>query len=168
VRNNFQNETSFTNPFNKVAYRTSNGFVSLGPTVTGEQEVDVDYSDIAVSRVAFPDTLGWDDFNDATSDANQNFRVTYSDKTTPIGTDSYNNWVSSGMWGIGFNEITPSKANMSYAKKDIIDRYYGGMGGINGPAGSCVLLKLDVNSHNQISNTTGACKIYEAFGHGSS
>ena len=171
VRNNLQNAASFANPFNKVAYRTQNGFVSLsslGSSVTGEQEENIDFSDITVSRVAFPDTLGWDDFNDATSDANQNFRVTYSDKTTPIGTDSYNNWVSSGMWGIGFNEITPSKANMSYAKKDIIDRYYSGMGGVNGPAGSCVLLKLDVNSHNQISNTTGACNIYESFGHGNS
>lgn len=97
-----------------------------------------------ISNVAFPETLGWNDFAKPSTDSNT--ELIYIDKITSIGSKNFVNWVCGGLYGILLQEPSPY-ININELK----DGSYKNIGTM-GPGGKCMVVKVKDDGNDIISS----------------
>lgn len=123
---------------------------------------------VGVDDIAFPEDLGWDDFAKSSSDKDGEitWNLTYPDKITTIGSENYCNWTTNGSFNISVDVMKWGAEKNSIG--NFTDAAEGADQAINGPAGKCMLLKIDnlwetANEREAILENEGWWNLTEGF-----
>lgn len=128
-------------------------FMVLGNAARDTQPIERSVQNgTSVSQVAFPDDMNWDDFaTSSTKDDKTTWNLSYPDKITSIGDCNYCNWTTNGCFNISFDTM---KWDVSH--HDITNFTRGDNAAdqsINGPAGRCMLIKVDNLWDNNVASS---------------
>lgn len=120
----------------------------------GSLEKDIKVVDnMPILSTAYVDALGWDDLAESTnkSTTGESYPLKYIDHLKNIGDDSFVNWVSTNLYNI---PITDTGTGWPMADGNLQDRLYIS-GGIMGPGGKTMLIKLDADNVDSVYSYLG-------------